>query len=376
MQSPKIMNEVAAELEIPRQERPFGSRWLSGAVGLFAGIVGLLMVIVLRDPSITTAPQLVPIYESIQFRLVIYFVLIAGFGLAALSLVLEEDRRLGGAAMVVTLLASLIGSLPVQRPIGNGESVFSLDFFILNVLFGVLLFFPIERVFPHKKGQGLFRDEWREDLFYYAPSSLVATLFIQVVTYLTFAHRNPDLGVVRVWARELPWVVQIVVIMLLADITQYWLHRAFHRVPFLWRIHAVHHSLKSLDWVAGARMHFVEIMIVRGLTAIPMLVIGFEESAIQAYTLIVYAYSTFIHSNVSGSFGFLEKVLVAPRFHHWHHGLEEEAIDVNFSLYFPFIDRLFGTYHLPDGRWPQAYGIEGHPVPRGYWKQLLYFVRR
>jgi len=64
--------------------------------------------------------------------------------------------------------------------------------------------------------------------------------------------------------------------------------------------------------------------------------------------------------------------MVTPRFHHWHHGKEKEAIDVNFSIHFPLYDRLFGTYHMPENRWPEEYGIGGDPVPRGYWKQFLY----
>ena len=66
---------------------------------------------------------------------------------------------------------------------------------------------------------------------------------------------------------------------------------------------------------------------------------------------------------------------MTPRFHHWHHGLDKEATDVNFAIHFPFLDRLFGTYHLPDGQWPSGYGIPGHPVPKGYWKQMLYPFR-
>ena len=65
-----------------------------------------------------------------------------------------------------------------------------------------------------------------------------------------------------------------------------------------------------------------------------------------------------------------------PRFHHWHHGIEKEAIDVNFSIHFPLFDRLFGTHYLPKDQWPAGYGIEGHPVPKGYWAQLLYPFRR
>ncbi|MER9355856.1 sterol desaturase family protein [Mesorhizobium sp. M0514] len=92
--------------------------------------------------------------------------------------------------------------------------------------------------------------------------------------------------------------------------------------------------------------------------------------------MIVYVYSSFIHSNIGTSFGPVEKVLVSPRYHHWHHGLEKEAIDVNFAIHFPLLDRLFGTHHMPEGRWPNGYGIHGHPVPNGYWQQFLYPFRR
>ena len=377
MRSTKFLGKVRSELEAPREERPFGSGWLSGSLALLAGIVGALMVVVLRYPSLASVPQLAVVDQSVAFRLALYFVLVSGFVLAALSLVLRRDKTLGGAAMLVTVFATMFGSLPSHHNVKIDGVFFGLDFFILNVLFTGMLFIPIERLFAQNKNQHVFRDEWREDLFYY----LVSSLFVQVLTYLTlapsnFVLHNQELSAVRTWARELPWVAQLVAIMLLTDIAQYWLHRAFHRVPFLWRFHAVHHSARSMDWIAGARMHFAEIIVLRSVTATPMLVIGFDESAIQAYMLVVYVYSTFIHSNLRGSFGILEQILVVPRFHHWHHGIEKEAVDVNFSIHFPFLDRLFGTHHLPEGQWPAAYGVAGHPVPKGYWRQLLYPFRR
>ena len=373
----KYLDKVRSELEAPREQRLFGSGWISGSIGLLAGVVGVLMVIVLRNSSLTSVPQLAAVTQSWLFLPALYFVLISGFSLAALSLVLRKDKTLGGAAMAATLLATMIGNLPTHRDLQLHGVFFGLDFFILNVLFTGFLFIPIERLFARNKQQSVFRDEWREDLFYY----LISSLFVQILTYLTLAPSNfvihtQDIGAIRAWARDLPWIVQLIAIMLLTDFVQYWLHRAFHRVPFLWGFHAVHHSAKSMDWIAGARMHFLEIIILRSVTATPALIIGFDESALQTYMLIVYVYSTFIHSNLNGSFGFLEKVLVFPRFHHWHHGLDKEAVDVNFAIHFPFLDRLFGTYHLPQGKWPTGYGIPGHPVPRGYWKQLLYPFRR
>jgi sterol desaturase/sphingolipid hydroxylase (fatty acid hydroxylase superfamily) len=56
--------------------------------------------------------------------------------------------------------------------------------------------------------------------------------------------------------------------------------------------------------------------------------------------------------------------------------LEDEAVDVNFAVHFPILDRLFGTYYLPKDQWPAAYGVQGHPVPRGYLEQLKYPFQR
>ena len=170
MRSKKYLDKVRSELEAPREQRLFGSGWLSGSIGLLAGIVGTLMVIILRNPSISSVPQLAVVHESVLFRVAIYFVLISGFALAALSLVLRKDKTLGGAAMLATLLGTMIGSLPSHHDLQVGGMFFGLDFFILNVLFTGALFIPIERIFAKNKGQSVFREEWREDIFYYLVS--------------------------------------------------------------------------------------------------------------------------------------------------------------------------------------------------------------
>ncbi|GLS45738.1 sterol desaturase family protein [Methylobacterium brachythecii] len=371
------LSNLVAELEQPRSERPFGSGWLSGSAALLCAVTATLMVVALRNPDLLTTPELAMVRDSALFRPFLYLVLITGYVLSALSLALRPDKTLGFTAMAATLLASFIGSLPTHASFKLEGAFLGLDFFVLNVLFMGFLFVPLERLFPRNRDQVLLREEWREDLFYY----FVSSLLVQVLTFLTlapsrFMKENTDLGTIQGFFGGLPWLVQLLLIMLFTDLVQYWVHRMFHRIPALWRFHSVHHSAKSLDWIAGARMHFVEIVVLRALTATPMFVLGFEESAIQAYILIVYVYSAFIHANVSGSFGWLEKLVVVPRFHHWHHGEEREAIDVNFAIHFPVIDKIFGTHHMPEGRWPKGYGIKGHPVPRGYWRQFLYPFQR
>ena len=134
----------------------------------------------------------------------------------------------------------------------------------------------------------------------------------------------------------------------------------------------MHHSAQSMDWMAGARMHFFEIVFLRAATVIPMFVLGFSQDAMNAYIFVVYLYSTFVHANLGWRFGWMEKLLVTPRFHHWHHGIEKEAVDVNFAIHFPFLDKIFGTQYMPADRWPSGYGIAGHPVPKGYVEQFKY----
>jgi len=271
----------------------------------------------------------------------------------------------------------IAGTNGAVGPENKTSLYFGLDFFILNVLFIGFLFIPIEKLFPAKSEQIVLRPEWEEDLFYY----LVSSMLVQVLSFLTLAPSNfvneqVDLSFIHAQISSIPFILQLIAIMIVTDFAQYWLHRLFHQTPFLWRFHAVHHSAKSMDWLAGARMHFLEITVLRGVTATPMFLLGFDPVAIQVYILIVYFYSSFVHANVGWNFSLVERFIVTPRFHHWHHGKEEEAIDVNFAIHFPLYDRLFGTYHMPESRWPKEYGIGGDPVPNGYWKQFLYpFLR-
>jgi sterol desaturase/sphingolipid hydroxylase (fatty acid hydroxylase superfamily) len=373
-----VRKKLREELEAPPELRAFGSGWIAGTLALALALGALGGVLILRQPALLGMPELSLIHDAAWLKPLLIATMLAAFFLGCLSLALRPNMVLGGLAIVITLIASLWSAAPQVGDLTGGRHIFfGLDFFIINVIFGGVLFIPLERLFAHVKGQPVFRTEWREDLFYY----FVSSLLVQVLTFTTLAPSTVLVATgwfdqMRQWIGNLPFVVQLLAIMAITDFIQYWVHRAFHRVPFLWGFHAVHHSAKAMDWIAGARMHFLEIIVLRAATATPAFVLGFSPMALQTYLLIVYVYSTFVHANLSWKLSFMEKLLVTPRFHHWHHGLEKEAIDVNFAIHFPLYDKLFGTYHMPEGRWPKGYGIGGHPVPNGYWKQFLYPFRR
>jgi len=168
---------------------------------------------------------------------------------------------------------------------------------------------------------------------------------------------------------RMPWFLQFFLAVVVADIAEYFIHLALHKVPFLWRFHAVHHSSKALDWIAGSRAHFVDDTLVRGFILAPLM-LGFSQSIILAYLIFVTIHATWTHCNFGPNAKWLEKFLVMPRYHHWHHTSQKEGVDKNFAIHFPWIDKLFGTYYYPDV-WPERYGLDGEEIAHGFFGQTI-----
>jgi sterol desaturase/sphingolipid hydroxylase (fatty acid hydroxylase superfamily) len=363
--------------DLESSERHFGSGWISGVLALTLAVLGLGAVLCLRYPDLLTVADARALYNVGVIRLAVHLVLISGFILGIVSIILRKQKVLGFTALALILLATVLGGSRAQDRIDFESDVYlGLDWFLLNLTFTGIIFIPIERLLK-QKDQPIFRYEWREDLLYF----LISSLMVQALSLLSLAPaqtilEHTEWSAFRAWVGSQPVVLQFLEIMFLTDLVQYGVHRMFHRVAFLWKFHSVHHSAQKMDWLAGSRMHILEIVFLRGATVIPMFVLGFSQPALYAYLFFVFLFSTLVHANLRLEFGFLQYLIVTPRYHHWHHGIEREAIDVNFAVHFPVIDWLFGTYYFPPGKWPEGYGIKDHPVPKGFWKQFLYpFVR-
>jgi lathosterol oxidase len=89
-----------------------------------------------------------------------------------------------------------------------------------------------------------------------------------------------------------------------------------------------------------------------------------------AYLVFVTIHATWTHCNFGPNAKWLEKYLVMPRYHHWHHTSQKEGVDKNFAIHFPWIDKLFGTYYYPD-EWPKLYGLDGEEIPSGFFRQTI-----
>ncbi len=357
----------------------FGSGWISGVLSVASGALGYGAVLAMLFPGVLTTPEARPLYPLGLIRFLVHALLVVAFGLGALSVVLRRRKTLGLVGLALAVAASLLGGagVGIEAP-SRASPYLGLDWFLLNLFLLALLFVPLERLYARLPEQPIFRDGWETDLGYFAASHLLVQVtvlltLLPATVFFAWAARPGLQGLVA--SQPLP--LQFVEVLVVADLSQYAVHRAFHAVPWLWRFHQIHHSARQLDWLAGSRLHLVDIVVTRGLSFVPLYVAGFAPAAVYAYLTFVSFHAVFIHANVRFRFAPLDWILVTPRFHHWHHAAEVLAVDRNFAVHLPLIDRLFGTAYLPPGRWPSAYGIQGDAVPDGFLRQLvLPFARR
>ena len=357
-----------------------GHGFISGVLSAILGIAGFGAVLCLHFPEYLTHADLRRFYVLGYLRAAIHVTLVTSFLLGTISACLRANKALALTGIGFTLAAAVLGGsqVPLDGDAPAGSSWLGLDFFVLNLLLYSAVFIPLERLFALRVEQPVFRRQWVVDLTYF----FVNSLLIEVLTIVTLTPALILFGWARVgWVSgavgTMPLWLQVPALLLVADFTQYWVHRTFHVVPVLWRFHAIHHSTEQMDWLAGSRLHLVDVIVTRGLTYVPIFVLGFSEAALIVYVFIVAAQATFIHANVRWEFRPLRRLVATPAFHHWHHSAEREAVDRNFAVHTPIWDMLFGTYYLPE-RWPAAYGLHrGRDVPARWMTQLAYpFTKR
>ena len=244
-------------------------------------------------------------------------------------------------------------------------------FNVWQFLLVAAVFVPLERLFALRKGQRILRSKWKLDLVYTFVNGALITVGIMLVVLVAgsiFAHVVPSQ--IRAAVASQPLLIQFIEAVVTADLLFYVAHRLFHTVPFLWKFHAVHHSIEEMDWLASARVHPFDQIVTKGASILPLLAFGFSGPVIAAHALIYSWHSYLLHSNVRINFGLLKWVVASPEYHHWHHANQPEAYDQNYAAQLSIIDKLFHTFYLPQGKTPEAYGID-EPVPRGYLSQLI-----
>ena len=239
----------------------------------------------------------------------------------------------------------------------------------LSFCFLVLVFYPMERIFPAKSGQKFFRPGWFLDFCYFIGQYFV---FGALVLFTLNYFSDFLLSIIPISFRETvadqPFIVQALEVILLSDFFIYWAHRLQHQIPFLWRFHKVHHSAEHLDWLAAHREHPLDSIYTVGIINLPAFILGFPLETLAGFIAFRGIWAIYIHSNVRLPLPFLRKLIGSPELHHWHHDLDRKA--GNYANISPLMDIIFGTYVCPDHE-PEAFGIK-EEFSKSYLGQLLH----
>ena len=145
----------------------------------------------------------------------------------------------------------------------------------------------------------------------------------------------------------LPEFAIFLISLILLDLAIYIQHVIFHKVPFLWRFHRVHHADTGFDVTTGVRFHPGEIIFSMFYKLIIVLLLGPSAAAVLMFEVLLSSSSLFTHANARmprNMDSLLRWFIVTPDMHRIHHSDQTDEALTNFGFNLSLWDRLFGTY--------------------------------
>ncbi len=246
----------------------------------------------------------------------------------------------------------------------------------LAVFAGVLLAMLLwERLAPRRvsaPGLGVRR---LNNLAIVAVDTLLVRLAFPVLA-VAMAALAQDRGIGLFNAVTMPAWIAVAVSVLLLDLVIYWQHRLFHVVPWLWRLHRMHHADPDFDTTTALRFHPLEIMVSMLIKLAAVLAIGAPPLAVLVFEIVLNASAMFNHGNVAMPAALdraLRRIIVTPDLHRVHHSVHGAEMNHNFGFNLSLWDRWFGTLqHQPrDGHIAMQIGLKAFRCPREQWLDRL-----
>ena len=225
--------------------------------------------------------------------------------------------------------------------------------------------------FPYQRRWHPASADIRADLAFMLVVQVALPYLLSLTLVIFLAEQLRAAGIeIPLWPHELPIAVQAALMLLAADFPRYWLHRAFHKFPFMWRYHAVHHSPHRLYWLNVGRFHPIEKAVQFAVDTLPFALLGVSTEVLATYFVFYTVNGFFQHSNCDVRLGFLNYVVSGPELHRWHHSEFVEESDTNFGNNLIIWDWVFGTRFLPADREVGRLGLVNRDYPLGFLAQM------
>lgn len=290
----------------------------------------------------------------------------------------RADRSWRDAAAWVTfpvLLGGFTFAAWWLHDAGVGTSTVVIGLTLANVA----LLVALEQVLPRKRDAQLFRDRQTLNdvghgvLFTAIGRPLAAA--IAVVVAVTVGDQIAGWWPI-LWPTSLPLVAQFGLALLVASLSDYWVHRSLHTFDRLWWFHSIHHDTPQMHVMKSGRLHIGEEMYNFFLKPLVLLALGAPSGILVAIGLYTVFDGNLSHSNVDQRFPrWAHYLLPTVQNHYVHHAADRRLQDSNYSGSLPLWDVVFGTYHHPDDHPVDRLGLADDYMPPGFLGQVLFPVR-
>jgi len=211
-----------------------------------------------------------------------------------------------------------------------------------------------ERIFPYQRSWLRSRGDVPVDAAF-----AVTDFFVERVVQLLVAPAAAAAGGwltmtigAGLWPHRWPLVAQLALALVFAELFKYWGHRLMHEWDWLWRFHAVHHSVPRLYWLNASRFHPVDIGIDTVLGVSSLALVGCSPQVVALFLLVTAVHGFFQHCNLELRLGPLNWFFSMAELHRWHHSRTVAEANNNYGNNVIVWDVVFGTRFLPADREP------------------------
>ncbi|MEM6858705.1 MAG: sterol desaturase family protein [Pseudomonadota bacterium] len=215
---------------------------------------------------------------------------------------------------------------------------------IAVVSFGTMAFVQLmELVNERHEGWRITGKELATDIFYMVLVIFAISALVEIAVDGPLGQAKEAMGLSTPWITQLPYLVQVFMIMLIFEFGQYWMHRFMHNNDVLWSTHAPHHHVTQLNALKGFIGNPIELFLI-GFSVIALF--DFSPAAYPAAFLSLGVIAQYAHANIKSNppiwFSFFFTTI---RHHSLHHtALSYEDTRCNYGNSVILWDRVFGTF--------------------------------
>ncbi len=246
--------------------------------------------------------------------------------------------------------------------------------FNLSYLFLIISLLWLERWMPHERDWHKPDGQTWANIAHTLTSKGTSQVLLAVNTYIgasMLTGGESGLLGVQIWPSDWSIAAQVMLAVVVSEFMLYWAHRTAHEFSFLWRFHAVHHSVKKLWIVNTGRFHFMDSLYSIVLGILPLLALGASMEIVMWLGAVTAFIGMLTHCNVEMRFGILSWIFNTPEIHRWHHSKVLREGNTNYGENIMIWDHIFRTFFHEDRRPPTNIGISEH-MPAKFSQQIMW----